>query len=159
MATIQVSAATVRKYYNHPSVCSDWQDAIREKFDLYSDQEVFSVDDSFFKEMYTETDSSDLKTDLVNDFPSIVARGTSASGIQLAQSYPLAAVNIMTGVEVAGNSAKNSKLPEAEGKGIFLDGNYEFLIRKTKKGNYLIVPIQNTSADAPTKFVKLSSLF
>lgn len=156
MATIQVSAATIRKYYNNPSVCGSWKDAIRETFDLYSMQDVFNVDDSFFKDMYNETDDSDLQTQLGNDFPSVLVID---GGLQLAQSFSLASTEVMTGVEIAGNSAKNSKLPQAEGKGIFLDGNYEFLIRKTKKGNYLIVPVQDNGADAPTKFVKLSSLF
>jgi hypothetical protein len=159
MATIQVSAATVRKYYNNPSVCGSWKDAIRETFDLYSTQDEFQVDDSFFKDMYAETGSSDLRAEISNDFPSVTASESSDSDLNLAQTFQLAPVAIMAGVEVAGNSAKNSKLPEAEGRGIFLDGNYEFLIRKTKKGNYLIVPVQDNGADAPTKFVKLSSLF
>lgn len=158
MATTQVSAAMIRKYYNHPSVCDGWKDSLREEFNLHTGTEVFEVHHAFIKDMYDES-SDDVRSEMLSDFPSVFAENDGATGIHLAQSFPLAAVAVMTGIEVAGNSAKNSKLPEAVGKGIFLDGNYEFLIRKTKKGNYLIVPIAKTESNAPAKFTKLSNLF
>lgn len=152
--TIRVSAATVRSYVNNSNVCSSWKSKIRNSFDLFS-ADTFDVPVSFIKEGLASANEA-LARKIKSDFGSALVE---ANKVNLAQRTALTPdVNIMKGVQIAGNSAKNSKLPEAVGKGIYLDGEYDFLVRRTQKGNYLIVPIVKDGAKAPAKFQLLSNV-
>lgn len=152
--TIRVSAATVRSYVNHASVCTSWKSKIRNNFDLFS-ADVFDVPVSFIKQGLELADAV-LARKIKADFGSALVE---ANKVNLAQRTALTPdANIMKGVQIAGNSAKNSKLPEAVGKGIYLDGDFDFLVRRTQKGNYLIVPIVKDGAKAPAKFQLLSNV-
>lgn len=152
--TITVSAATVRKYANNSNVCSSWKSAIRNRFDLFSADE-FQVPVSFIKDGLAQANDA-LARQIKADFGSALVE---AAKVNLAQRTALTPdTNVMKGVQIAGNSAKNSKLPEAVGKGIYLDGEYDFLVRRTQKGNFLIVPIVKDGAKVPAKFQLLSSV-
>ena len=152
--SIKVSASIVRKYFNHSAVCSSWKSAIRSKFDLFSSEE-FTVDLDFIKQGLGETSDRTLKAMIEADFG---AHLKAASGVVLAQkTAKTSGTAVIAGVEIAGASAKNSKFPEAVGKGLYLDGKLDFLVRKTKKGNWLIVPVEKTGAAAPANFQLLSN--
>lgn len=153
--TIKVTASQVRKYVNHSSVCSSWKNDIKSKFDLYSTQEEFTVDVAFIKKAIEAAPSVSLRNELKRDFDALIK---ATETVEFAQTKKLVEEGtVMAGVEICGASARNSLLPEAAGRGLFLDGSCEYLIRETKKGNYLIIPVK-AGSPVPSKFKKLNNI-
>jgi len=152
--TIRVSGALVRKYATHSAVCSSWRSDIRGKFDLYS-AEQFDVPVDYLRKAIESAPTSSLKRELEADFGEAIK---AAQTVDFSQKAALLENGkVMTGIQIAGASARNSLLPEAAGRAIFLDGECDYLIRETKKGNYLIVPVEPGSA-VPAKFKLLSNV-
>lgn len=153
--TIKVTASQVRKYVNHSAVCSSWKTDIKRRFDLYSTQEEFNVDVQFIKDAMAAAPTASLKAELKRDFDALIK---ATETVEFAQKKRLVEESqVMAGVEICGASARNSLLPEAAGRGLFLDGSCEYLIRETKKGNYLIIPVKAGST-VPAKFKKLNDM-